>query len=512
MNLKIKLKRFISFAIIATASCFYSCQEDFEENIMPYNKHTIKDISFKQASKIAKFAKANNKFMGEISSIKNDKNKSTSRFSDSGFAVDSSTVREITVGDYTSYTMSILKDEPNQAYFENLVLEINGNKLTEYLFRYTPSAITQIADHDSYIFNGEMNMVWHGQTTMFGPDGVLNDSNNNDGPGQTLNCLSVLLCNGTLTGGTGPVHIANPNCTKTFSVMQCTGGGGNIPFINYNTNSNSTNNQNSSQSGGSGSSNSEQPVITVPFIPCPTCPEQDADVIDPTTPCGKLKKLLQADAVTKSLKTLREKLRLQEERAFVFNINDAREISAAPQTNATGTSATMPISNKSFGVAHTHQEGTDDEPTENFPMLSPQDLGSVAISLDGFNSTYPEQFFFNMMVVSGATFAITPNNNNNLISHVDLFRDNYKMEKFNLKLKDIYKKIEPTSQPRFVNRDRLAKAFLEYMNSTNNSLGINFDISLYTIDDIALGTKIWKKIELDPTQPNGVKKTPCNQI
>lgn len=259
--MKQKLKTISKLLTLFLLIVLSSCQKDFDQEINPYqNKYDIKNYSFKQVNQIAKFKQANYEANQKFTQLRK-LNKSTSREGDTDFSIDSTTIKEISVGDYTTYTMLVVREEPTIGYFENLVIEIDGtNQPKEYLMKYTPTQPTQyLEEHDSYTFTGSVEKSAY-PTCIVCPGGD-NEPDPNSGGSSWVTCTTIIMCNYLY------VHVAGPNCGQKYPVTVCgTNFGGGAPPPEGNNNSNNPNNPN----GGAGSSViTPTPVVTVPIIPIP---------------------------------------------------------------------------------------------------------------------------------------------------------------------------------------------------------------------------------------------------
>ncbi len=211
----------------------------------------------------------------------NKLNKSTSKFGMDDIIVDSTIIREISIGDYTTYTLLVKKEAQPNGSFENLIIETNGLEETKaYLIKYTPSEpIKLIEAHDSYKFEGTMEKYQY-PTCLACPE-ENNDGENgnvdNTGTGFSNNfdCITVMMCNQAWSNQTyGIEHIATSECTNTYPKTICgyTGGGGGSPSGSGGSSGGSG--PSGGQSGtGNGSTNTNTPSpsspVTSPLIPLP---------------------------------------------------------------------------------------------------------------------------------------------------------------------------------------------------------------------------------------------------
>ena len=183
-----------------------SCEADLEEsNKNSQNNIVIKKYTFEKANTIEKFYNANLKITKNLNKIK-AANKGTSKENTYSFIIDSTTVKEISVSNYTSYTMQIRRVEYTENYFENLVIEVDSlNKTNAYLVKYTPSQeMVYNSEHDDYSFNGTVNTS------------KIIDPGNYDGGINTGPCVMIMKCSYG-----GRVHLAGTNCTMLFPALEC---------------------------------------------------------------------------------------------------------------------------------------------------------------------------------------------------------------------------------------------------------------------------------------------------
>lgn len=101
--------------------------------------------------------------------------------------------------DYTSYTILIERLEQDDQYFENLVVEVVPDEETKaYIVKYTPDNIDYMDIHDSYNFEGDVDI------TPINYDNTLAK--------ETCIEVTILYCNNDGDGGFGETHIAGANC------------------------------------------------------------------------------------------------------------------------------------------------------------------------------------------------------------------------------------------------------------------------------------------------------------
>ena len=219
--MKNKIYKTLQLLILSLFILLSGCEIDNETlNTNSENQVVIKKHTFQTANKIEKFHDANLKITDGLNKFR-EKNKGTSKGEESSFIIDSTTIKEISIGNYTSYTMQILRQEPNDTYFENLVIEVDTlNKTNAYLIKYTPSEqMEYMQEHEEYTFEGNSELSkLYGITSLTG-----NGWEGGDGTvliPEGAGCQRVFKCN---YGGT--VHNAGPNCTRVYSMLDCSPAG-----------------------------------------------------------------------------------------------------------------------------------------------------------------------------------------------------------------------------------------------------------------------------------------------
>lgn len=238
-----QIKFFLSFLTLGLFFIVSSCSEDYEitEHNHTHDGYTIKNYSYKQASKLSKFQKASkivkqklNLKFSDLKTFKNSKfKKSVARDTDLSFAIDSSLIKEVTKDDVTTYTMLVALDTVDYSdnSFDNLIVKVDSqNNTSLYIIHYTPTGeAVYNAIHNSYTFQGdtELSKVY-GITTLGGSG---SGSGNENGGGSvdyggseagggantwdSVICVTLIKCNYLYT------HIAGPGCANTYSETIC---------------------------------------------------------------------------------------------------------------------------------------------------------------------------------------------------------------------------------------------------------------------------------------------------
>ena len=277
--MKKKLRKITQVIPVFLLVLFSSCEKENDTVNPQQSNYSIKEYSFNTASKMAKSNNAFYKISDQLSKI-NKLDKSTSKIEMDGIKIDSTIIREISIGNYTTYTMLVKRDEQTVGYFENIIIEVKGlEEIKTYLIKYTPSVpIEYVEAHDAYKFEGTMDKYQY-PTCLACPEDD-NDGENgnvdNTGTGFSSNygCVTVMMCNQAWDGQTyGIEHIATSDCTNTYPKTICgytggtSGGGGG-------TGGTGGSGPSGGQSGtGTGNTNSNSPSpsspVTSPVIPLP---------------------------------------------------------------------------------------------------------------------------------------------------------------------------------------------------------------------------------------------------
>lgn len=190
---------------------FSSCEKNEQETPSQQN-HQVNEYSFDEIIKKPKFNKAYNLFNHKLNERKFAQ-KSNIPVKDIDFKIDSTTIKEISVDSITTYTMRITRPEESEDYFENLVVKVNKtDSINAYIIKYFPDKeMTFNKTHKSFGFDGTTET----KEIIFNPE-IFSQYLM-----ETYHCDTFLLCD---YGGT--THSAGYNCTQTYAVTFCSGGGG----------------------------------------------------------------------------------------------------------------------------------------------------------------------------------------------------------------------------------------------------------------------------------------------
>ncbi len=78
-----------------------------------------------------------------------------------GFTIDSSLVKEVTYGNYVSYTFFIRRDVPEDGVFENLIVDADSlGNVRAFIARHTLNApIGYVEEHGAYTLDSEVELM-----------------------------------------------------------------------------------------------------------------------------------------------------------------------------------------------------------------------------------------------------------------------------------------------------------------------------------------------------------------
>lgn len=239
---RVKLKRFSSkFLILSLIIGVFSCQkDDVEITESNTNNLNIKEYTFNELNNNATFSKSYNKIVEAIKKKRLNEGRSLDT---NDFVIDSTLIKEISIGNTTSYTFSAYLDNQEPNSFNNIVIQIDslGNDRALLITYFPESPMEYIEDHNSYAFSGtsiaeEINI----DSSFIG---------NRD---MDMGCYVNWYCN---WGGT--THPAGQNCTEgyMFSVTSCSSGGG------------GGGGSGGGGSGGGSPSTSPEPIFTSETVP-----------------------------------------------------------------------------------------------------------------------------------------------------------------------------------------------------------------------------------------------------
>lgn len=223
--MKIHLKNYLFSIVLLSILFISSCEKDndiFEPDNTSQSKYLVKEYTFEQINQKPKFNNAFNKVTHGLQNLKNTGKfetpiqNSETLIRDIDFTIDSTTVKEITLGDYTTYTLFITRENSHYDYFENLIIEVDSiENPRAYIIKYFPDRELQFVEHhESFNFYGttEIHEIEY-DLSIF----MLEMENSPD-------CYFVMVCNWG-----GETHIAGPNCTTAAHLSldyRCEGGGG----------------------------------------------------------------------------------------------------------------------------------------------------------------------------------------------------------------------------------------------------------------------------------------------
>ena len=198
------------------AMLFFSCEKENLIETPVLNKYVIKNFKFSELKNRSGSTNIDGLISQGINLIKEKEPKN--RGGNNSFTIDSTTIKEITFGNYKTYTMLVKRTEQTKDYFENLIIEIDSlNNKSVFITKYFPDQkIEYLPEHDTHTFHGETQTfksefptTLFGNTNDFDPNQPVGDS------GSWLNCVWILKCDWHGT------HNAGPGCSVTYLVREC---------------------------------------------------------------------------------------------------------------------------------------------------------------------------------------------------------------------------------------------------------------------------------------------------
>ena len=428
---------------------FLSCEKDYEENKINQNNIKVKEYTFDQVNQKSIF---NNSYLEVTQGIRNKI--STSKSSENNpinFSIDSTTIKEITVGNKTTYTMFVVRDVQKTESFENFIVEVdNANNIRAFLIEYFPDTKTEhFHEHNSFILNGTKTVKQiEYDATIFQP------------LVQSTDCVSTLMCD------YDHEHVAGANCTQTYLVIDCNKGGGG-GFGGNGSGSGDTGSGGSGygnggtgsgngSGGGGGSSDSDNtnppndPIVTAPVL---------EEELDTDTPCDKIKNSTTNSAAYKQkFKDLNTPAHFNDTmesgfgqvgNSFVNGIANNRGEIDYPDNSKNGTH----VHNNDI----TYYPNTNIAYDKNIKMISPQDIRALMVMKD-YNMTPTSVFTpedtFHAMISNEGIFAITilePINwDNDLENKINEF-ESYYYEKSRFIVNN-YQDMTPTSRKKYLEK------------------------------------------------------------
>ena len=441
MKQTLKKISFLSlFFFIATF--ILGCNDDYEEHNHEHNfkQYKIEKYTYKQASKLKSFKEPDKIIKNELNlklrSLKKFNQirteNATARDLNVDFAIDSSLIKQVTTDDITSYTMLVVLDsvDYSDGSFDNLVIQTNQNDETEaFVIHYQPSADVEYnAEHKSYNFEGTTTT-----SKVYGIYSFFNNGNNNT-PGSnegfessepggsegSVICVDVLKCNGTRTGGVGPIHNAGPGCTQTFTVRECssnpnwnpyyTGSGGGESGGFSNGNNNVGPGGGGLSSGPDSENNDSQDNTTTTTV----FPEEIGELNDDCTLFTNLQNKVAFKDIVAYFKT---KTTDTIEYGYALTTTptgyDALSSYNDPEVDYSVAFNQVDLAGKTINILiHTHYTG-------GLSIFSPDDLQQIYIMMKNTNITIPDNFTSIVVTPDNEVYALTIDSKENFIAFGD---------------------------------------------------------------------------------------------
>jgi len=219
----------------------FSCQKD-DDSITDSNTNniSIKEYTFDELNSNTTFSKTYKKV---VKAIKKKNLNGSRSLDDNDFEIDSTIIKEIKIGNITSYTFLAYLDNQEPNSFNNIVIQIDSleNERALLITYFPESSMEYIVGHNSFTFQGtSIAEIVNIDSTAF----VNRD--------MDMGCFVTWYCNWG-----GSIHLAGDNCTESYMFSETTcnlGGGGS---------------GGGGGAGGSSSPNNPDPINTAPTYTIP---------------------------------------------------------------------------------------------------------------------------------------------------------------------------------------------------------------------------------------------------
>lgn len=508
--MKKHLKKLRPLLLLTTLFLLTNCQEEFEEHEHVNSQDSEMKIITKPFNYFEKLPSLIDK------TISRERLRKVQDSTDIyNFKIDSTSVMQVTTDSGTYYTMAITRDFDYPVdMFENLVISDTGKTQDAYIASYKPNPI-----YYSWLENHHILAPFDGEFSLTRIDYKALQK------AGITNCVTtnVLYCNAefdahpygpSCKGSPSTFYVAVTTCT-TWIIDSPLYTSGSFPLqlvAPWGGGGGGGGNGTGSYGGGNGSGGTPpSPGNSGVGVFGPFKPGLSGPVTGPVNPnksCEALKKIAETPNINTSLNTLKGYVHSSNnERLFTLDKNGSGATYVTPEASNSGLDGVPRIKASTYGIAHIHQKGVSD-PSGLYEMFSLADLRIVYFIAKGFagSGVTAAPIHFNMLVLGDYTYAVMPNNVGAFKNLDYIFEDKKKYKELSLALKRVYGKKGEYNQ---VSHDVLAEEFLKFINNANNnSDGVNFDVSLYRIDNSNNHFGNWEKLEFDSNNEK-LKITPC---
>ena len=507
---KHQLKNYLKIGILlfGISVLAIACEKDsFYDNTTEQNfdsgKPTIRTITLTQASQ--KLTELSNKLnvSQHFDIVNNNQSNIYQRSSESSdFIVNTKVVKEITFGDYKSYTMFLESLPTADSSFYNVTIEDKNGTESMFITKYVPTQ--QWLNDKTQTFSGQVSSKK--ATELENPfDG------NSGGIGDFDPFIDN--CNGTVQQYTiwvpyacGCGHMPWNACSGS----SC--GGSYLPGFQPETvyecipdNSPPDNNSNPNDSGtGSNSGTPNDDTNTDDGQDSITTLITDDEIFEQIqdSPCQSLAKLTQTDSLSANIRpivdSLRTKTSLTKEWYTNFRNSEDSDYDGNTTTynyQENGIASSTSIKNAPakigpsyFGQIHTH-------PNSRYNMFSWLDLRAIKDVYEGTYSAYRSDVFIMIVCSNDSVYSLKIDDINALNTALDADLANAKGNADEEKEKNIKEFLADE----YSKSSNLEQTFLKFFG--------NHGISLYKATDTNLSN--WKELELDTNDDEIVNETPC---
>ncbi|MDA9339447.1 hypothetical protein N9Q68_00590 [Polaribacter sp.] len=474
-----------------------------------------------------------------------------------GITIFTDDIKEVTLDNYTSYTMRIVNPDNETDTFYNLTIEDKNGASDLFVTKYDPTE--NWLNDTKQPFEGSLTTMRTDDFTDVFDEHEDDESNDNTGSdsngsggGQSTYPTD---CNGMVIATT--VMVAYTCGCGHWPWKSCGGstcGAPNSPGYEYVTtyecvaqtdpidpgDSNDSYNENNPNSGGGGTSgdgggaNPDPASITVLLGPgeeCETPPPGDLDgdceisyyeacllngnsqeVCDCVAAtndlsacledlkCGRLKRLVQNDSIGSNIlpvvQQLRTKLGANNNEWSMSYINKWVDGNRKNVPDDDGLQEGPSNTRSEFSYGNTWVGQIHTHPENTYPIFSWLDLRALRIIDTNSHNDFNDEVFIMAIAPNNVTYALKVENIQTLVNNID--QDMLNAEGETPEEKREYLMVEMAEK--YNRSSNLEQTFL--------SLFGGYGISLYKATDANLS--IWKQLELDENDNETVNETPCN--
>lgn len=556
--MKQKLKHYLKLGIVLFSAAFLittcekenSLEENYAENTDVVKSPTIKTLTLDEVGDVFNRLSYKYQISSYFQSALESDELSRSTQDTLGLTIYTDVIKEITLDNYTSYTMRVEVPNTETTDFYNLTVEEKNGETDLILIKYTPTDYW--TDNKTEPYQGTVEMQRIEDITHEFPNGGSGETGYNIGPTNNnnypINCQGTVIIVGTNTvpytcgcgdwpwqtcqgSSCGPPHLPGYTYENIYQCIESQEGDAN----NTNPNDTNTNTGGGGQTGGSSTpDNTSITMVVPPGEECNLPPDRqiyDLDgncrinfyegcfmngysdevcecVADGGTvvecleniKCERLNRLVQADGLGSNILPVVNQLRAKLSAGNnEWSISYKNVWSEDGRTNVPDDGGILegPSDERSpfnygntwVGFIHTHPEG-------KFNIFSWLDIRALKLVHTNSNDDFNDEVFIMAVAPNNVTYALKVDNIQTLIDKIDTDMQNAEGNDDDEKRDYIMGQMIE----KYTDSNNLEQKFLE--------LYSDYGISLYEATDANLSN--WKQLELDENNNLTVTETPCN--